>query len=118
PRGVDSLRWRTVKAQEPFLYLLQNRGQIIRKDVLVELLWPDNDAEKAYQQLYTAIYQVRNTLKPYHKHLKIRSVSEGYLLEINNTHLDVEEWESMVSSIHPTTIEKVEQLEETMTLYQ
>src|SRR5690606_16901054 len=41
------LRWRTSKAQELFLYLLQYRGRLIRKSALTDLLWPEAEADKA-----------------------------------------------------------------------
>ncbi|WP_280633321.1 response regulator, partial [Paenibacillus polymyxa] len=50
------LQWRTKKTQELFLYLLQNHDQWVRKSVLIELLWPEYEEDKAYSLLYTAAY--------------------------------------------------------------
>lgn len=62
-KEVKNIKWRTAKAKELFIYLVQNQNEIVRKDVLIELLWPDSDADKAYDNLYTTIYHVRNTLR-------------------------------------------------------
>ena len=53
------LHWRTTRAQEIFIYLLQHRGQLVRKSALIDMLWPEFDMDKAYPQLYTAIYHIR-----------------------------------------------------------
>ena len=33
------IQWRTTRAQELFLYLLQHRGQLVRKSFIVDSLW-------------------------------------------------------------------------------
>lgn len=88
-----NISWRTTKAQELFSYLLHYRGQNIRKDELLELLWPDVDRKKGTTQLYTAIYQIRKTMAQYQTPIKIQSSGTTYRLELNGMLLDVEEWE-------------------------
>src|SRR5699024_10776096 len=43
----ESLKWRTSKAQELFLYLLQHSERTVRKGELIDLLWPDFTEERA-----------------------------------------------------------------------
>lgn len=88
------VRWRTAKAQELFLYLLQHRDRHARKDTLIEILWPEHEAGKAYSLLYTTIYHIRKTLEPYGSHFTISNLSEGYTLRLEHVKLDVEEWEA------------------------
>jgi len=59
------LKWRTSKAKELFAYLLNHRDEIIYRDTILELFWPESDRDKASKQLYTAIYTIRQTLKNY-----------------------------------------------------
>lgn len=94
PGHFSLLQWRTAKAQELFLYLLQHRGQLVRKSFIVDLLWPDVDVNKAYSQLYTTIYHIRKTLTPYEKRFQIKSANDGYVLGLENVILDVAGWSS------------------------
>lgn len=111
------LRWRTSKAQELFLYLLQNRGHLVRKSLLIELLWPEQDPNKAYSQLYTTIYHIRKTLEPYHDHFQLTNASDGYLLQIENIQLDVDAWENYVQSQPPVKEDTIAEYESIMALY-
>jgi len=79
-----SLRWRTAKVQQLFLYLVQHRGTAVHKTAIIELLWPELEPEKAYHQLYTATYQIRKTLAPFGEHFQINNTSDGYLLRLTN----------------------------------
>ncbi|MFE5324412.1 response regulator [Paenibacillus sp. NPDC056579] len=101
--GTEASRWRTAKAQELFAYLLHNRGQVVRKEALFELLWPELELRKATTLLYTTIYQVRQDLKRMGVAIEIRSVSmkDGYVLDAGATRIDVEEWEREISRLEP-----------------
>ncbi|GIQ71146.1 response regulator [Xylanibacillus composti] len=111
------LRWRTTRAQELFLYLLQHRGQPVRKSVLVELMWPDYEPNRAYAQLYTAIYHIRKTLEPYGDAFTIVNATDSYILHVEHVRLDVEEWEQFVLQEQSVTTATIETYEETMALY-
>src|SRR5699024_3133518 len=37
-----NVKWRTAKSKELLVYFMQHHNEIIRKDVLVELLWPEH----------------------------------------------------------------------------
>lgn len=112
------VRWRTTKAQELFLYLLQHRGQLVRKSVLVDLLWPEYEPGRAYSQLYTAVYHIRKTLEPYGGVMHINSATDGYVLQLANADLDVEEWDRFVTSGTPLDERTVADFEEALDLYQ
>ncbi|MCM3338255.1 response regulator [Paenibacillus sp. MER TA 81-3] len=111
------LRWRTAKAQELFTYLLHKRGKSVRKDSLIELLWPDVDAKKGYTQLYTTIYQVRKALEPYKEQLKIVSCEESYMLMIHQADIDCVQWEHEVQSLPPVSKHSVNKYRELLQRY-
>lgn len=111
------IHWRTQKAQELFLYLLQHREQLVRKSVLIETFWPDFEINRAYSQLYTNVYYIRKTLKPYKDHLVISNEMEGYILYVDNVQLDVEEWEQSLQAHLPITPKTIVPLENAMKLY-
>lgn len=96
-----SIRWRTSKAQELFAFLVHQRGQLVRKDTLLDILWPESDWKKGYTLLYTAVYQIRKMLENAGVHMRILSYDEGYQLEMNQAKLDVAEWEQGIREAPP-----------------
>ncbi|WP_334073065.1 MULTISPECIES: response regulator [Paenibacillus] len=115
--GQHLLQWRTTKAQELFLYLLQHRGQLVRKSTLTDLLWPEYELDKVYSQLYTAVYHIRKTLKPYAKYIQITNTTEGYILSLTGVRLDIEEWEERIGKLPPISEVSLEDYIDTMKLY-
>ncbi|MGE5704911.1 MAG: response regulator [Clostridia bacterium] len=91
-------RWRTTKVQQLFLYLIHNRGLIVHKTAIIDLLWSDLEPDKALQQLYTAVYYIRKTLGPYEKHFKISSTADGYLMTLEHIQIDIEQFEQFIQS--------------------
>ncbi|MEK3788024.1 response regulator [Paenibacillus sp. FSL K6-1230] len=89
------LQWRTNKAQELFMYLLQHRGRPVQKSMLIEVLWPEHELDKILGQLYNTVYHVRQALRPYQDHVRLETVSEGYILQLQNVLLDVDEWKKL-----------------------
>ncbi|MFM1652891.1 response regulator [Brevibacillus sp. B_LB10_24] len=100
-RSPETIRWRTSKAQELFSYLVHRRGQPVRKDYLLELLWADVEWKKGYSQLYTTVYQIRKTLDQLGIGLKIINCENGYRLDISEIGIDVDEWESSMRRLPP-----------------
>jgi two-component SAPR family response regulator len=114
---TEFLKWRTTKSQELFLYLLHYRGKTIRKSELIELLWTDFKEDRAYSQLYTAIYHIRKTLNKYSDHFEIKNMGEGYVLSTKNVFIDLVEWEFKINSASPLNIETIDAYEKNMKLY-
>ncbi|WP_068784707.1 response regulator [Paenibacillus phocaensis] len=112
------VRWRTTKAQELFLYLLQHREQLVRKSVLIELLWPEYEPGRAYSQLYTAVYHIRKTLEPFGEVLHINSETDGYVLQLTNAEVDVEAWDRFAGSATPVNAQTAAEYEAALDLYQ
>ncbi|CAK4858079.1 unnamed protein product [Aphanomyces euteiches] len=111
------IRWRTAKAQELFIYLLQRNGQTVRKDTLITMIWPDYELEKAYTNLYTTVYQLRKTLNQQNLNMRIMSGDEGYILEKGEIVIDVEEWEVGIKQLPPITEHNIQAHHEIMRLY-
>ncbi|MGG4108473.1 response regulator [Paenibacillus lautus] len=111
------LHWRTTRAQEIFIYLLQHRGQLVRKSALIDMLWPEFDMDKAYPQLYTAIYHIRKTLEPYDTRFQITNTTEGYVLNMEGVQLDIEEWENWFKLNPSVSAELIERHIDMMKLY-
>lgn len=117
-RTFAPIRWRTSRAQELFLYMLQHRGQLVRKSALIELLWPEYEPGKAYSQLYTAIYHIRRTIEPFGPYFHISNATDGYVLSLECVRLDVEVWERFILSGYPVNEATIGEYEGVMDLYQ
>jgi two-component SAPR family response regulator len=117
-RGTETFRWRTTKAQELFAYLIHRRGQPVRKDVLLDLFWTDVEWKKGYAHLYTTVYQIRKTLDKLGVELQLTNCEDGYLLEMNDVSLDVEEWEKRLRQAPPITKETLQEHLNLVELYQ
>lgn len=102
---LQSIRWRTLKAQELFAFLVHNRNRFISKDYLIEWLWPEFNYKKASTLLYTTVYQIRQCLKQAGIELQINSASEGYILETGSLLIDITEWENGIQSLPPISEE-------------
>ncbi|WP_340024916.1 response regulator [Paenibacillus sp. FSL K6-1096] len=116
---IRDFRWRTSKSQELFAYLLYYHDRIVVKDKLIELLWPDTSFKRASTHLYTAIYQLRQSLKRSDIGLTISnaSVGEGYMLESGDARIDFVLWEEGILSLEPVDDHNAPQHEELFKLY-
>lgn len=113
----EFVQWRTTKSQELFLYLLHHCEKTIRKSELVELIWTDFQEDRAYSQLYTAIYHIRKIINKYSSHFKIENMREGYVLSTKNVFIDLVKWENKLKSALPLNSETIDRYEEIMKLY-
>lgn len=111
------MQWRTTKAQELFIYLLQHRGQLVRKSVLIDMLWPEYETSKVYSQLYTTVYQIRKSLIKYGDRIQILNATEGYILKLEGISLDLEEWENNIHSGTSITGDTIEHNKKINALY-
>ncbi|MFC5404944.1 response regulator [Cohnella soli] len=98
-KGGEPLSWRTVKAKELFAYMVHKRGQPVRKETLLELLWPDVDEKKGYAQMYTAIYQLRKSFKKSDLGIDLVNSGDGYLLKEDSVTIDAFEWEKELRAL-------------------
>jgi len=94
-----NIRWRTRKTGELFAYLLLNHNKNVRKDFLVDLLWPHIGWQRGISQLYSAVYQMRKTLNELNINIEIESCDQHYILHLNNIKLDIEKWEQSIDNL-------------------
>jgi SARP family transcriptional regulator, regulator of embCAB operon len=60
--GHRVLRWNSLKARTVFQYLIIQVDRPVRREVLMELMWPDHSVGSARNNLNAALYSLRNTL--------------------------------------------------------
>ncbi|CAM4158563.1 response regulator [Lederbergia lenta] len=112
------VRWRTNKAEELFLFLLHNRQKPIRKEMILDLFWPETEWDRAYTHMYTTIYQIRKALKSANLHIKIKSLGESYILDLNGVKLDVDELEKGINQYPFVNSKTLTYHQNIMALYQ
>ncbi|MFC4599151.1 response regulator [Cohnella hongkongensis] len=90
----EPFSWRTARAQELFAYMVYKRNQPVRKDILLDLLWPDTEYKKAFTQLYTTVYQIRKSIEAAGLTIRLTNSGSDYYLDLGNNRYDVQEWEN------------------------
>ena len=60
--GHRVVRWNSLKARTVFQYLVVQIGRPVRREALMELMWPDHSVGSARNNLNAAPYSLRNTL--------------------------------------------------------
>ena len=61
--GRHVVKWNSLKARAVFQYLLIHRGRPVRRDVLMDLQWPNHTYTSARNNLNVALYSLLNTLE-------------------------------------------------------
>ncbi|WP_208588466.1 response regulator [Gracilibacillus suaedae] len=113
----ESIKWRTAKSKELFLYLLHHEGKLVLKSELVETLWEETDVDKAFAHLYVSIYNIRHALRELNNFMKISNIEDGYLLQLQNVQIDKKEWKKQLLEAPATNMNTIETHEEIMQLY-
>lgn len=78
----ESLHWRTRKAKELFFYLWANLPHPVKKEVLLERIFPDKEVQKGLALLHTTVYQIRNSLADAGFPEAVKYAHERYQLQI------------------------------------
>ncbi|WP_340399965.1 response regulator [Paenibacillus sp. FSL H8-0079] len=95
------MKFRTTKIRELFAYLLHHRNKPIKRDTLLELLWPELDERRGISNLHSGIHRLRSMMNEFmgEDKMVIRYQQFGYLLETGEFRVDVEEWESRLNQL-------------------
>ncbi len=92
------LKWRTMKAQELFAFLLHHKGEWVSKEKIIDALWPEYTEEKATTHLHTSVYQIRKLLKEWGITTKLEYAQEGYRLNQEGIMNDVDRFEAGIQA--------------------
>jgi two-component SAPR family response regulator len=92
--GDPVAHWRAGKARALFQYLLVNRGRLVHRDRLYEVLWPDVD-DRGSSSLKVAVHAVRRVLGALGggDAFALKHQDHGYLLQVRDAWVDIEEFE-------------------------
>ncbi|GFZ99606.1 DNA-binding response regulator [Paenibacillus marchantiophytorum] len=116
--GAHSFPWRTNKTQELFSFLLHHRNApAIHKEVLLEVLWPEQDPARAGVQLHTTVYQIRKMLKEQALAVQVIYEQEGYRLQLDQVGVDVDVWEQELLKAPELTLASVTVYKQLVEMY-
>lgn len=114
--GGEIVKWNRKKSCELFAYLLENIDIPVHKEKLCELLWPDLEPKKALVNLQSTIYSIRKVLREYDNgEISIRYAGDNYILDIENVHIDVVEFEKTLGQA--LELEDMALLKEAVNIY-
>jgi DNA-binding SARP family transcriptional activator len=92
-RPVPVIEWQSKKARDLLKILVSRRGRMTPREVLMEILWPDEDPAKLANRLSVALTTVRTILDPTKRfepeHFVVADKS-AVGLDLDNMTLDVE----------------------------
>jgi len=101
--GQPVERWRAGKTRNLFHYLLMNRGQVVLKTRLQEVLWPEHDGSSS-TSLRVAVHALRRILDsplgdptaP----VQVAYQDMGYMLSMDDVWVDVEQFAAACAEGH------------------
>jgi len=77
--GHRIVRWNSLKARTVFQYLVVH-GRPVRREVLMDLMWPDHSVSSARNNLNAALYSLRNTLDEHGRKVQYILYNDGCYL--------------------------------------
>lgn len=93
-------------------YLVHHRGEPVSRDLILESLWGDIDADRAGGQFHTTVYYLRRILATVGLEGIVRHARGYYKLEMNRLHCDYDEYHQLVSASIPSQSGDIEKYEE------
>ncbi|WP_036634781.1 response regulator [Paenibacillus massiliensis] len=121
PKEFDGkpFKWRTLKSQELFAYMVQQRGEWVNKQQLLDDLWPEYTMDKAVVHLHTTVYQIRKMLKEWLEGIRLEFNLDRYRLNVGHWSTDVDAFEQAVRAFRsaPEGQEDYEQLDRALQQY-
>jgi len=93
--GTPVESWRAGKARNLFQFLLFNRGHVVPRDRLCQVLWPDSDGDRS-TSLKVAAHALRRILGTDEVSISYQDV--GYLLRCDGVWVDIEQFEATIEA--------------------
>jgi two-component system, LytTR family, response regulator len=99
PEGAEDrpVAWRTSKAEEMFLMLVNARGAALHRDFLVETLWPEADPDKSANRFRVTCTYLRNSLATAGYPDMLQRENDNYKLDTQRIRCDLDLFNSIRS---------------------
>jgi DNA-binding SARP family transcriptional activator len=104
-QGREIDRWRAGKARNFFQYLLLHRGQLITRDRLNSVLWPDSEWGPTSSSLKVACHAARSVVgaartstEVSESGIRLLHRDFGYMLHVESLWCDLDEFQTLIRS--------------------
>ncbi|GBF75938.1 DNA-binding response regulator [Paenibacillus sp. 598K] len=113
------MNFRTAKIRELFAFLLHHRGTPVKRDLLLDMLWPELDEKRGIANLYTSIHRLRAMLTDQagEGKVSIHYRQFGYELDMHALLVDTELWQERLQRLTVLTPASVHDYEQVMNAY-
>ncbi len=101
------LKWRTEKMKELFAFLLHDQGRGRTKEELLEILWPEEDPEKAIKALYNGVYYIRKALEDYGISRALIQIDNRYKMSVGEVFLDTRRFRELEKASSQSELEEL-----------
>jgi len=113
--GDDIIFLPTQKSEEIIAFLANNGTKPVMRDVIIEALWPDTDAEKGINNFHVSVHNIRKVLKEKDLPNLLLQNKGYYYLDPKHVYCDVWEFSDLVwklKRVHYSDLEMLERASE------
>lgn len=116
----DSLiKWRTVKVEELFAFLLYHCEIIVPKGKIIESLWPESEPDIADTNLHTSVYKMKKIIKENDIDISVKFINGGYIMQLGaDVNYDVISFNAFIAKDTVLTDASAGEFERMAELYQ
>lgn len=93
----EPIVWQTKKSEELFLYLLHHNTEVLSKQTLRKVLWPNEKASTI--RFNKTIAQVKEVLERFNSHFELMESDQGYQLQLEHVYVDMWQWKEELSKL-------------------
>ncbi|HHW38054.1 MAG TPA: response regulator [Bacillales bacterium] len=111
------VHFKTAKMKELFGYFLTYLGTYIKRDILIDHLWPDEDYKKSKIHLHTCLSHLRKLLDELGYSNCITFANQSYSLTLEPIHCDVIEFEKSIQYLTASQKIDIQHIEKSIDLY-
>ena len=111
------LKFRTSKAEELFAYLIDNNGQPIHRNHIMDAFWNDYDGDRALILFNTTLHYIKKAFMQYGFKLNVIHHRGSYSLDMAGIDCDAVLFESHAAKIKKITAGNVSECKKTLALY-
>lgn len=113
----EPLRFRTAKAEELFAYLIDNNGQPVHRNHIMDAFWSDSDGDRALILFNTTLHYLKKAFLTCGVRLNVVHQRGSYALDMTDIVCDAVSFAGQSAQLKAVTAQNAEQYEQTAALY-
>lgn len=112
-----ALKFRTAKAEELFAYLIDNNGQPMHRNYIMDAFWCDYDGDRALVLFNTTLHYLKKAFNQFGVKLNVIHQRGTYSLDMADMECDAVSFCHQVGKLKNVTDDNVEECEKVLGLY-